>query len=78
MCHSKDAFKRFLAYIKTLLNEDGKVLLAIENKFGIKYFNGAPDVYLLEQEFSGERAFFAKNDVIVVKSRRYRASTGDI
>ena len=31
-----------------------------------KYFNGTPDVYLLEEEFSGERAFIDKNDVVVV------------
>lgn len=36
-------FVRFLAYVKSLLKDDGKILLAIENRFGLKYFNGAPE-----------------------------------
>lgn len=31
-----------------------------------KYFDGTPDIYLLEQEFEGERSFLDKNDVVVV------------
>lgn len=62
MCHSKDAFKRFLAYIKTLLNEDGKVLLAIENKFGIKYFNGAPEDHT-GIIFDGINGYITENEV---------------
>lgn len=31
----------FLKYIKTFLKDDGKILIAIENKFGMKYFAGA-------------------------------------
>ena len=33
----------FLNNIKKLLKEDGKLLIAIENKFGMKYFLGAPE-----------------------------------
>ena len=36
-------FVHFLAYVKSLLEDDGKILLAIENRFGLKYFNGAPE-----------------------------------
>lgn len=40
---NNNAFKKFLEYLKILLNNNGKVLIAIENKFGLKYFNGAPE-----------------------------------
>ena len=30
-------------YVKTLLKEDGKLLIAIENQMGLKYFSGAPE-----------------------------------
>lgn len=33
----------FLNNIKKLLKKDGKLLIAIENKFGMKYFLGAPE-----------------------------------
>ena len=33
----------FLKYIKTLLKDDGKLLIAIENQFGMKYFSGVPE-----------------------------------
>ena len=36
-------FEDFLLYVKSLLKNDGKILLAIENRFGLKYFNGAPE-----------------------------------
>lgn len=40
---SKQPFEDFLAYIMTLLKEDGKLLIAIENKLGMKYFAGAAE-----------------------------------
>ena len=39
--NTDNPFKDFLNYIKSLLKEDGKLLIAIENQFGIKYFSGA-------------------------------------
>ncbi len=33
----------FLNYIQTFLKKDGKLLIAIENKLGMKYFAGAPE-----------------------------------
>lgn len=41
--NSNNPFKSFLDYIKTLLKDDGKLLIAIENQMGIKYFSGAPE-----------------------------------
>lgn len=37
----KNPFVDFLKNIKGLLKENGKILIAIENKFGLKYFAGA-------------------------------------
>lgn len=36
-------FEDFLRKIKSLLKPDGKVLIAIENKYGLKYWCGAPE-----------------------------------
>lgn len=36
-----DPYKEMLQIIKNLLKPDGKIIVAIENKMGMKYFNGA-------------------------------------
>lgn len=41
--HSENPYIDFLNYIKKFLKKDGKLLIAIENKFGMKYFAGAPE-----------------------------------
>lgn len=38
-----DPFSDFLKKIKSFLNNDGKLILAIENKYGIKYWAGAKE-----------------------------------
>lgn len=40
---SEDAFKMFLECAKNLLEPNGKILLAIENRIGLKYLSGAPE-----------------------------------
>lgn len=40
---SKDPYTFFLEEVKELLNQDGKILIAIENRLGLKYFNGAKE-----------------------------------
>ena len=39
-CNSKKPFEDFIRNIKKLLNKNGKLLIAIENRFGIKYWAG--------------------------------------
>lgn len=39
--NTQNPFHDFLLQIKSLLKEDGKLLIAIENQFGMKYFSGA-------------------------------------
>lgn len=41
--NTKNPYIDFLNNIKRLLKPDGKLLIAIENKFGMKYFLGAPE-----------------------------------
>lgn len=41
--NTENPYIDFLNNIKNLLKEDGKLLIAIENKFGMKYFLGAPE-----------------------------------
>lgn len=39
--NTKTPYVDFLKHIKAMLKEDGKILIAIENKFGLKYWAGA-------------------------------------
>ena len=39
----KDPFRRILDYLNSLLTEDGVLIIAIENQFGLKYFSGTPE-----------------------------------
>lgn len=41
--YTDNPYVDFLNYIKKFLKKDGKLLIAIENKFGMKYFAGAPE-----------------------------------
>ncbi len=41
--YTENPYIDFLNYIKTFLKKDGKLLIAIENKLGMKYFAGAPE-----------------------------------
>ena len=38
--------KEFIKKLDNLLKPDGKLLIAVDNRFGIKYFTGNPDDYL--------------------------------
>ena len=41
--NSDNPFVDFLNTIRNLLKPDGKLLIAIENKYGLKYWCGAPE-----------------------------------
>lgn len=41
--NTENPFHDFLVQIKSLLKEDGKLLIAIENQYGMKYFSGVPE-----------------------------------
>ncbi len=52
----EDPYKTFLVNIRKLLKPEGKLLLAIENRLGLKYFAGAPEDHL-GTPFSGLRGY---------------------
>ena len=60
--NSNNPFKSFLDYIKTLLKEDGKLLIAIENQLGLKYFTGAPEDHT-GKIFDGIMGYENKNGI---------------
>lgn len=41
MDHGIDSFKILLENVKSMLEENGKIVIAIENRLGLKYWNGA-------------------------------------
>lgn len=43
---SYSPYKDFLVKIKSLLKDDGKLLIAIENKYGVKYWCGAGEDHI--------------------------------
>lgn len=44
--NSEKPYDRFLEYIHNYLNENGKIYMAIENRFGMKYFAGCAEDHL--------------------------------
>ncbi|MBQ6341610.1 MAG: methyltransferase [Anaerolineaceae bacterium] len=57
---SETPYQTFLENIKNHLKPNGKVLIAIENRFGLKYFSGAEEDHL-GKPFAGIRGY-TKND----------------
>lgn len=53
---SKKPYDEFLISAKRLLNENGKILFAIENRFGLKYWLGASEDHL-QQPFVGIKGY---------------------
>lgn len=43
MCSEQDPYQHLLAKLKDFLNPGGHILIAIENRFGLKYFAGAKE-----------------------------------
>lgn len=41
--NSESPYQEMLQRVKNYLKEDGKIIIAIENKTGLKYWNGAPE-----------------------------------
>lgn len=60
--NTDNPFVDFLNKIKKLLKPDGKLLIAIENKFGMKYFLGAPEDHT-NKKYDGITGYENKNFV---------------
>lgn len=59
---SKTPYETFLLNIKRFLSENGKVIIAIENKYGLKYFAGASEDHT-NQYFLGLNGYEGNNSV---------------
>jgi SAM-dependent methyltransferase len=57
-----DPIQEYLNTVQRLLKKEGKFILAIENKLGIKYFNGATEDHN-GKPFYGPEDLYDKNDV---------------
>lgn len=55
-------YVEFLSYIKSLLKENGHILIAIENRLGLKYFSGSPEDHT-DQYFLGLNGYAGNYDV---------------
>lgn len=40
---AQNPFTEFIKILKSFLKDDGKLIIAIENKYGLKYWSGAPE-----------------------------------
>lgn len=68
---NENPYIEFLSAIKKLLKQNGRILIAIENRLGLKYFNGAPEDHT-DQYFLGLNNYidnntvrtFSKNEII--------------
>ena len=79
--NSKNPYMDFLKDVKKLLKDDGTLIIAIENKFGMKYFSGAREDHT-GAAFDGIQGYtrsdvrtFGKNELIsLLKSSGYGES----
>lgn len=60
--NSENPFEDFLKKIKQLLKDDGKLLIAIENQFGMKYFSGVEEDHT-NKVFDGITGYENKNGI---------------
>lgn len=58
----ENPYRHFLSNIKKLLKPDGKLLIAIENRFGLKYWCGAPEDHT-QRPFDGIDGYKNTNTV---------------
>jgi SAM-dependent methyltransferase len=59
---TNEPYKDFLLNIKKLLKPDGKLLIAIENRYGLKYFAGAKEDHT-GKEFDGITGYIGNENV---------------
>jgi hypothetical protein len=60
--NGNNPYLQMLKKIKEYLNEDGKILIGIENKMGLKYWNGAVEDHTSKM-YSGLNDYFDSNNV---------------
>ena len=60
--HTQNPYLDFLTQIKSYLKDDGKLIIAIENRYGLKYFAGAKEDHT-GKEFDGIEGYKNTNHV---------------
>ncbi len=60
--NTKEPYKDFLINVKKLLKSNGKLIIAIENRYGLKYFAGAKEDHT-GKEFDGITGYIDNNSV---------------
>lgn len=60
--HTQEPYKDFLLNIKKYLKPNGKLFIAIENRYGLKYFAGAKEDHTAK-EFDGITGYIDNNTV---------------
>ena len=60
--NTENPFIDFLTYVKKFLKPNGKILIAIENKFGMKYFAGSPEDHT-NKKYDGIEGYSNKESV---------------
>ena len=60
--NTDEPYKDFLAQIKKYLNSNGKLIIAIENRYGLKYFAGAREDHT-GKEFDGITGYVGNKSV---------------
>lgn len=70
-CEKGNPYVEFLLKLHSMLKENGKLLLAIENRFGIKYWCGAPEDHtripydgITNYRYGGKAKTFNKKELI--------------
>lgn len=61
--HAKDPFREFLKLLKIHLKPDGKIIIAIENKYGLKYWAGCREDHTA-QFFEGLEGYTKTNSAV--------------
>lgn len=69
---SSQPYQDFLRQIRTYLKEDGKLIIAIENRFGMKYFAGAKEDHTAK-EFDGITGYIGNKNVRTFGKRELMA-----
>lgn len=74
--NTDNPFHDFLVQIKSLLKEDGKLLIAIENQYGMKYFSGALEDHTAKM-YDGITGYENKKGIRTFGKKQLKQILGD-
>lgn len=74
---SDNPYTEMLSIVKKHLKENGKLIIAIENKMGIKYINGAPEDHI-GQPFAGINDYISNDEVRTFSSKEIEKMLNEV